>query len=41
MTLVLATITHPPAHRLVNITCGSWIPLMLLALLYDYRLSYV
>ena len=38
MTLVLATIRIPlPTGS--NITCGSWIPLMLLALLYDYRLS--
>ena len=38
LTLVLATIRIPlPTGS--NITCGSWIPLMLLALLYDYRLS--
>ena len=38
MTLVLATIRIPlPTGS--NITCGSWILLMLLALLYDYRLS--
>ncbi len=40
LTLVLATIRIPlPTGS--NITCGSWIPLMLLALLYDYRLSMV
>ena len=38
MTLVLASIRVPlPTGS--NITCGSWIPLMLLALVYDYRLS--
>lgn len=38
LTLVLATIRIPlPTGS--NITCGSWIPLMLLALIYDYRLS--
>lgn len=38
LTLVLATIRIPlPTGS--NITCGSWIPLMLLALVYDYRLS--
>ena len=37
-TLVLASIRVPlPTGS--NITCGSWIPLMLLALVYDYRLS--
>lgn len=40
LTLVLATIRIPlPTGS--NITCGSWIPLMLLALLYDYRLAMV
>ena len=38
LTLVLASIRIPlPTGS--NITCGSWIPLMLLALIYDYRLS--
>ena len=38
LTLVLATIRIPlPTGS--NITAGSWIPLMLLALIYDYRLS--
>ena len=38
LTLVLATIRIPlPTGS--NITCGSWIPLMLLALVYDYKLS--
>lgn len=38
LTLVLATIRIPlPTGS--NITCGSWIPLMLLVLVYDYRLS--
>ena len=38
LTLVLASIRVPlPTGS--NITCGSWIPLMLLALAYDYRLS--
>ena len=38
LTLVLATIRIPlPTGS--NITCGSWIPLMLLALVYDYRLA--
>ena len=40
LTLVLATIRVPlPTGS--NITCGSWIPLMLVALVYDYRLSMV
>ena len=40
LTLVLATIRIPlPTGS--NITCGSWIPLMLVALVYDYRLSMV
>lgn len=40
LTLVLASIRVPlPTGS--NITCGSWIPLMLLALVYDYRLSMV
>ena len=40
LTLVLATIRIPlPTGS--NITCGSWIPLMLLALAYDYRLAMV
>ena len=40
MTLVLATIRIPlPTGS--NITCGSWIPLMLLAAVYDYRLAFV
>lgn len=38
LTLVLAGIRIPlPTGS--NITCGSWIPLMVLALVYDYRLS--
>ena len=38
LTLVLASIRVPlPTGS--NIPCGSWIPLMLLALVYDYRLS--
>ena len=38
LTLVLASIRIPlPTGS--NITCGSWIPLMLLALVYDYRLA--
>ena len=38
LTLVLASIRVPlPTGS--NITCGSWIPLMLLALVYDYRVS--
>ena len=38
LTLVLASIRVPlPTGS--NITCGSWIPMMLLALVYDYRLS--
>ena len=38
LTLVLASIRVPlPTGS--NITCGSWIPLMVLALVYDYRLS--
>ena len=38
LTLVLATIRIPlPTGS--NITCGSWIPLMLLALVYDHRLA--
>ena len=38
LTLVLATIRIAlPTGS--NITCGSWIPLMLLALVYDYRLA--
>ena len=38
LTLVLASIRVPlPTGS--NITCGSWSPLMLLALVYDYRLS--
>ncbi|MDO4315374.1 MAG: energy-coupled thiamine transporter ThiT [Oscillospiraceae bacterium] len=38
LTLVLAAIRIPlPTGS--NITCGSWIPLMLLALVYDYRLA--
>ena len=40
LTLVLASIRIPlPTGS--NITCGSWIPLMLLALAYDYRLAMV
>ena len=40
LTLVLATIRIPlPTGS--NITCGSWIPLMLVALVYDCRLSMV
>ena len=38
LTLVLASI-RVPVPTGSNITCGSWIPLMLLALVYDYRLS--
>lgn len=38
LTLVLATIRIPlPTGS--NITCGSWIPLMILAIVYDYRLA--
>ena len=38
LTLVLASIRIPlPTGS--NITCGSWIPLMLLALVYDHRLA--
>lgn len=38
LTLVLATIRIPlPTGS--NITCGSWIPLMILALVYDYRVA--
>ena len=38
LTLVLACIRIPlPTGS--NITCGSWIPLMVLALIFDYRLS--
>ena len=38
LTLVLASIRIPlPTGS--NITCGSWLPLMLLALVYDYRLA--
>lgn len=38
LTLVLASVRIPlPTGS--NITCGSWIPLMLLALVYDYRLA--
>jgi len=40
LTLVLAGIRIPlPTGS--NITCGSWIPLMILALVYDYKLSIV
>ena len=40
LTLVLASIRIPlPTGS--NITCGSWIPLMLLALVYDCRLAMV
>ena len=40
LTLVLASIRIPlPTGS--NITCGSWIPLMLLALVYDYRLAMI
>ena len=40
MTLVLATIRIPlPTGS--NITCGSWIPLMLLAVVCDRRLAFV
>ena len=40
MTLVLATIRIPlPTGS--NITCGSWIPLMLLAVVCDARLAFV
>ena len=38
LTLVLASIRIPlPTGS--TITCGSWIPLLLLALVYDYRLA--
>ena len=40
MTLVLATIRIPLPTG-AAITCGSWIPLMLLALVYDSRLAFV
>ena len=40
LTMVLAAIRIPlPTGS--NITCGSWIPLMILALAYDYRLSMI
>lgn len=40
LTLVLAAIRIPlPTGS--NITCGSWIPLMILALAFDYRLAMV
>lgn len=38
LTLILGSIMIPLPTG-ASITCGSWIPLMLLALLYDYRLS--
>ena len=40
MTLILASIMIPlPTGS--AITCGSWIPLMLIALCYDYRLAMI
>ena len=40
MTMLLASIMIPlPTGS--AITCGSWIPLMLIALVYDYRLSMI
>lgn len=40
LTLILEAIIIPlPTGS--AITCGSWIPLMLLALVYDYRLSFL
>lgn len=39
LTLLLASIMIPLPTG-AAITCGSWIPLMLLALVYDYRLSF-
>ena len=40
LTLVLASIRIPLPTG-AAITCGSWIPLMLFALVYDYRLAMV
>ena len=40
LTLVLASVMIPLPTGAV-ITCGSWIPLMLLALIYDYRLAFL
>ena len=40
LTLVLESIYIPQPTGSV-ITCGSWIPLMLLALVYDHRLSFL
>ena len=40
ITLILASIMLPLPTG-AAITCGSWIPLMLLAAVYDYRLAFV
>ena len=40
ITLILASIMLPLPTG-AAITCGSWIPLMLLAAVYDYRLTFV
>ncbi|MBQ7778852.1 MAG: energy-coupled thiamine transporter ThiT [Oscillibacter sp.] len=40
LTLVLASVMIPLPTG-AAITCGSWIPLMLLALIYDYRLAFL
>lgn len=40
LTLALASIMLPLPTG-AAITCGSWIPLMVLALVYDYRLAFV
>ena len=40
ITLILASIMLPLPTG-AAITCGSWIPLMLLASVYDYRLAFV
>lgn len=40
LTLVLSSIMIPLPTG-AAITCGSWIPLMLLALIYDYRLAFL
>ena len=40
LTLILASFMIPLPTG-ASITCGSWIPLMLLAAVYDYRLAFV
>lgn len=40
LTLILSSLMIPLPTG-AAITCGSWIPLMLLALVYDYRLSFL